>query len=221
MKAAMKPTKCEEGFSVIELMIVIAVIIILTAVTVFSLAPHKRAYRAEDASAQIVNFMRQANQRALTDRQSMRLVVNRLSRRISIIDENTIAGGGNNEDDTVSGDDLLVRQEDLIPSSEIRMDQPMIPGPMSPPPAPYNYPAAVFASDLWVAHFESDGSVTALVGGTRVPISATFFFWPPNPGNAAAPASLLEVRAVTLFGPSSSVRYWRYDGTQLAAEMAL
>lgn len=210
----------ESGFSLVELLVTISLIVILTSVTILTLGSHRSAYRSEDASAQFVNFLRQAQSRALAERQSMRLVINRTTNRISLIDENTIGGGGNNENDTVSGDDSMIRSEGLMDTNEVRTDRPSGGGgtPISSPPAPYAYAPAVFSSNLWVAHFESDGSVTALSGGSRVPVSATFFFWPPTDGTSLVPKVLTQVRAVTVFGPSGSVRHWKYDGMNFVAE---
>jgi type II secretory pathway pseudopilin PulG len=200
----------EAGFSLIESLIVVSIIIALTAISFFTLAPHKRAYSTEDAANQVVNFMREAHQLALTHRHSFRLVINLNTRTISIIDEETVVNGGNNEGDAISGDDRLVRDKKLV--DQVSMLEPAIDGtPIPLPPAPYNYPAATSADFVWTCHFQSDGSVR----GGGAPVSATFFFSPQD--MSSKDASL--IRAVTLFGPSGSIKYWKYDGAKFISEV--
>jgi prepilin-type N-terminal cleavage/methylation domain-containing protein len=209
------PPASERGFSVVEVMIVLGVIALLTVAAVLSFSSGRRSYRPEDAAFQFVNLMRLAQQRSLAERQSMRLVINRNTGRATLIDENTIAGGGNNEGDNIQGDDTLVKSETLFDTAEVSLNQP---ADLGLPPAPYDYAFAAFNNGVWTAHFESDGSVTALVGANRVPVSATFFFWTPNPQATDKPAIDTGVRAVTLFGASASVRYWKFNGQAFIAE---
>jgi Tfp pilus assembly protein FimT len=190
----------EYGFSVVELTVVMAIIAIMIASTIISLTSNRASYRTEDAAAQVVNFMREASQRAVSERQTMRLTIDRTNNLISLTDENTLA----------AGDEAEVRHADLMERRDVRMDQPMIRGGIvNPPNAPYDY-AAAFRNGgddgAWVVRFQSDGSVVDAAGA---PISGTLFF---------SPAQLDEtnptlIRAVTVFGPSGSVRYWRYDPT--------
>jgi prepilin-type N-terminal cleavage/methylation domain-containing protein len=196
----------ERGFTVTEMLVVTAIIVILVVAAVFALGSHKRAYRSEDAAAKIVNFCRDAHQRALAQRQTMMLRIDRDNEIISITDENTLA----------SGDEQEVRRDALVDRSEVRMDQPALAGTViNPPAAPYNYPTAFAAGSdggVWVARFRSDGSVVDAAG---TPLSVTLFFWPR--GTQDRDATL--IRSVTVFGPSGSIRYWRYDGSQFTAEV--
>jgi type II secretory pathway pseudopilin PulG len=93
----------EAGFSVIELVIVAMIVIALTAISFFTLAPHKRAYSTEDAANQVINLMRDAHQLALSHRHSMLVVIDLNTQKISIIDEESVAGGGNNEGGEILG----------------------------------------------------------------------------------------------------------------------
>lgn len=183
------------GFSIIELLIVVSLVIVLTAISVFMLAPQRRAYRSEDAAAQVANFLRDAYQRALSQRQTFRVQIDRANRLIQLIDENRLP----------VGDEIEARRDVLI--DEVSFDQPSFDGtPAAVPAAPYNYPVAVYASNLWSARFRSDGSVVDASGNL---MSATLFFSPTGSQNQ----DKRLVRAVTLFGPSGSVRLWKYDGT--------
>ena len=187
------------GFSTIELLIVASLIIALTAISVFMLSPHRRAYRSEDAAAQTANFLRDAYQRALSQRQIFRVQIDRANRLIQIIDENKLP----------QGDEREVRRDVLI--DEVNLDPPVFDGAtLGPPAAPYNSPAAAYNSNLWTARFRSDGSVVDTNGNL---MSATLFFSPTNSQNI----DKRLVRAVTLFGPSGSVRVWKFDGTSFDA----
>lgn len=187
------------GFSTIELLIVASLVITLTAISIFMLSPQRRAYRSEDAAAQTANFLRDAYQRALSQRQIFRVQIDRANRLIQIIDENKLP----------VGDEKEVRRDVLI--DEVNFDQPSFDGtPLGPPAAPYNYPTAVYNSNVWSARFRSDGSVVDTAGNL---MSATLFFSPTNSQNI----DKRLVRAVTLFGPSGAVRVWKYDGTSFDA----
>ncbi len=199
----------ERGFSVLEMVIVVSIIIILTAVAIFALGSNKRAYRPEDAANKIVNFMRDAYHRALAQRQAMMVEVDTVNSRIRIID------GGR----FPNGDESVVREDVLINTSEVKMNQPTISGSaLAPPTAPYNYNPATFNNGVWRAWFRSDGSVVN-TSANPAPISATFYFWPTN-GSSNSPKNASEVRAVTLFGPSGSIRYWIYDGQAFVKEVS-
>jgi hypothetical protein len=175
------------------------VIITLTAAAVFSLVPQRRAYRTEDAAGQLTNFLRDAYQRALTQRQTMKVQIDSSSMLIKIIDENTLP----------VGDEVEVRRAQL--STEISVSQPTVGGSLlNAPAAPYNYPVAVYSSNLWVARFKSDGSVVDAAGNT---LSATVFFSLVN----MKTSDTNLIRAVTLFGPSGSIRFWRYTGSSFDA----
>ena len=191
--------RSQKGFSTIELLIVAALVVVLTGISVFMLSPQRRAYRSEDAAAQAANFLRDAYQRALSQRQTFRVQIDRANKLIQIIDENKLP----------VGDEREVRRDVLM--DEVNFDPPVFDGtPVAVPAAPYNYPAATFASNVWTARFRSDGSVVDTNGNV---MSATLFFSP----TASQNIDKRLVRAVTLFGPSGSVRVWKYDGTNFDA----
>lgn len=188
-----------DGYSAIELLIVAAMVIAVTAIAVFTLTPQKRAHRADDAAAQVTNFFRDAYHRAISQRQTMRVQIDRSANLVTLIDENRLP----------VGDEMEVRRAKL--SDEVSLIPPVIAGaPVGAPPAPYSYGAAVFAGDVWAARFRSDGSV---VDGAGNPLSATLFFSPVNIRNS----DFNLIRAVTIFGPSGSMRVWRYTGASFDA----
>lgn len=188
-----------DGFSVIELLIVVAIVIILTAAAVFTLTPQRRAYRTDDAASQVTNFLRDAYQRALSQRQTMRVEIDRANMLIKLIDENRLP----------VGDEREVRRAKL--NDEVSLNQPAAgAGLVNPPAAPYDYPVANYSNNLWEARFRSDGSVVDLAGNS---LSATLFFSLANMNSLDTNL----IRAVTVFGPSGSARVWRYTGQSFDA----
>jgi prepilin-type N-terminal cleavage/methylation domain-containing protein len=193
-----------EGYSLVELLVVISVIAIVTAIAVFSFTNTREKYNADDAANKVMNYFREANSKAVSNHHSYRVTINNSTNVISLIDEVSLRSG-NNDGETISGDDVLVKQEPV--GVRVLLTQPTTPNAVNPPPAPFNYAAATFPSNVWTAHFQSDGSVTDV---NLAPMSCTMFFQPIDQQNVAQ-----LIRAVTLFGPSGSIRFWAYNGTQL------
>ncbi|HJQ71571.1 MAG TPA: type II secretion system protein [Blastocatellia bacterium] len=198
----------ERGFTMLEALITVSIIIIMTAAALYAFGSSRRAYRPDDAANKVVNFMRDAYQRALAQRQAMLLEIDTVNSRIRIVD------GGR----FPNGDEAVVREDVLVNPSEVRMDQPLgAGGALAPPAAPYNYAPAVYNNGVWQAWFRADGSVVDN-SANPAPLSATFYFWPTN-GSSSSPKGASEVRAVTLFGPSGSVRYWSHNGQAFVKEV--
>src|SRR5690606_454503 len=117
----------------------------------------------------------------------------------------------------------LIKSLPLVSPAEVRVDT--APSTVSKP-APPTLNDAVFGTDtlghksgsltvnghnVWAARFQSDGSV---VTAANTPVSANIYLWPPaSPGSADARVTG-EVRALTLFGGTGGLRYWRYNGAK-------
>lgn len=194
-------SKQESGFSLVELLVVVAISVILTTITVLSLRSNKRSFAADDEATQVVSFMREAYHRALSQRQTMRVTIDRNNNVVRLMDEGLLPGGDEVE---------IIRGKS---NDQVKMNRPSLQGSALPlPPAPYSYGEANFQNGAWSIRFRGDGSAVDANGNS---VSATLFFLPPNLD--AKSASL--IRAVTIFGPSGSVRYWRYDGTAFVSEV--
>jgi prepilin-type N-terminal cleavage/methylation domain-containing protein len=189
-----------EGFSLIELLVVISVIAIVTGIAVFQFTNTREAYNADDAAYKVMNYFREANSRAVSGHHSCRVTINNSTSTISLIDEQRFAAITDGEN--LVGPAVLVKSEPL--GVRVSLAQPLG---VNPPPFPFNYAAATYASNVWTGHFQSIGSVTDVNGN---PQSCTFFFQPTNSTNL-----LNLIRAVTVFGPSGSIRFWMYNGTQM------
>ena len=200
------------GVSLPETIIVLVVISILTAMSIPFIYNYKKLYKSEDQSLRIMDLIQETSQLALTRRRIMRFEIDLTDNVLVIIDEN---GPG-------ASDDTEIKEIPLEATREIRMD--ISPTGVSKPNPP-NYNDAVFAADtfghkrgtttitghnVWTARFKSDGSVVK-ADGTLV--SATIYVWAPLVAGSTNARNNKEVRAITMFGGSGAVRYWKYDGT--------
>ncbi|MGB7210050.1 MAG: type II secretion system protein [Pyrinomonadaceae bacterium] len=213
LRARIKGKGKVRGYTLVELVVALTMVTILTAVSIPYLFNYRRLYRTEDQALKIMDLMREAGQLAITRRRIMRVEIDLTANQILLIDGN---GPGD-------ADDTEVKALPLDQVGDVRMDQ--IPLGVTPPNPP-NYNAAVFAVDaighlrgatpvigntVWQIAFLTNGSVVN--AGTTTPVSATLYIWPPSASASLTPRSTGEVRAITMFGGSGAVRYWKYDGT--------
>jgi type II secretory pathway pseudopilin PulG len=204
------------GFSMIELVIVLVIIMILSAISLPYIFNYQRRFKAEDQALKVMDFMREANQLALNKRRTMRLEIDLTDNMLLLIDEKELG----------ASDDTEVKGIPLEQPLEVRMDQ--IPTGITKPNPP-NYNDAVFATDtighkragttvighnVWAAKFKSDGSVVNAAGTL---ISANLYVWAPAAAGNTNPRNKKEVRCITMFGGSGAVRYWKHDGTNFVA----
>jgi prepilin-type N-terminal cleavage/methylation domain-containing protein len=193
LNSRLAASESEAGFSMIELLIVFAITAILTAITIFSLRSSERSYAPDDEATQILSYFREAHQRALAQRQTQRVTIDRNALVIRLMDEGLLPGG----------DEVEIIRGKL--NGTVSMQQPTVNSVMIPtPPGPYNYNPAPFANGVCQFRFRADGSVVDPAGNS---ISATLFFTPLDMNNQSANL----VRGVTLFGPSGSTRTCKYD----------
>lgn len=199
------------GFSMMELIIVLVIISVLSAIALPYIYNHKKLYKSEDQTLKIMDLMREASQFALTRRRTMRFEIDLTDNKMLVIDENAPGAADDNE----------IKALPLEAVNEVRMDQ--IPAGVSKP-ASTNYNDAVFAVDtighkrgttiisghnVWAARFQRDGSVVNSGGNL---ISANLYVWAPLTAGNINPRNKKEVRAITMFGGTGAVRYWKYDG---------
>ena len=202
------------GFSMAELLVVLAIIGVMTAISLPYIVNFKRLYKSEDQALKVIDLMREAGQLALNRRRTIRFEIDYTDNVALLIDENGSAA------------DTQIKKIPLELTRDVRMD--IIPAAITKPNPP-NYTDAAAAADtrghlvgstpitghsVWMARFRSDGSV---VNTTDVPISANIYSWPPiTPGSTTA-RNTGEVRAITIFGGSGAIRYWKHNGTTFVA----
>jgi prepilin-type N-terminal cleavage/methylation domain-containing protein len=223
MKTQKNTRVSEQGFSLLELLAVVVVILILTAVSLIYLSGTRKLYNTDEQALQLIDLIQEGRQRALTQRETLRVEVDLTSNTARLINEK------NNDDGSttaVATDDILLRQVKLFATANVRLD--MRPNNVSTAP-PENIPAptAVFAGSLHplsaghnvaTFRFMPDGSVrnagTNPVGLNSVPTGSTLYVWKPKASNNNE-ADL--TKAITIIGSTGSVRMWDFalapDGT--------
>jgi prepilin-type N-terminal cleavage/methylation domain-containing protein len=200
------------GVSLVEIIIVLVIISILSAISIPYIFNYTKLYKPEDQALKVMDLMREASQMALTRRRTMRFEIDLTANEVLIIDENG----------TGAADDRQIKAMSLEAVNLVRMDA--IPTGVTAP-APPNYGPAAFAADttghlrgatnvngnnVWAARFRRDGTVVNTAGSAT---SNTLYLWEPlTPGNAA-PKDVKGVRAITIFGGTGAVRYWKHNGT--------
>lgn len=201
------------GFSMTELLVVLGVIGVMSVISLPYIVNYKKAYKSEDQAIKVIDLLREANQMALTRRRAMRFELDFTSNEALLIDGTTSTG-------------RVFRRVKLEPTKDVRMD--IIPaGVTKPNPPNYNDITAttdsvghqdggstVSGHSVWKAHFNSDGSVTTAAG---VPINANIYSWPPITPGSTTPRNRNEVRAITIFGGTGAIRYWKHNGTSFVA----
>ena len=100
----MKNNPSQTGFSLIELLIVIAVVTILSTIAVVTFWS-SRKYSAEDQAKKMIDVFDEARQKALNQRKTFRVEINKTKKEIRLIDEGSDASTAN--------DDVIVKKSPL------------------------------------------------------------------------------------------------------------
>jgi prepilin-type N-terminal cleavage/methylation domain-containing protein len=184
----------QRGFSMIELVIVVSIVLIVTAISITQLKPNLQNARIDAAMREVLETFRQAREFAIANRRYVQVTLP-ANNQLQIIQLNTLtpgAGGINTVLDTVTLAPPLIFTLDGMP------DTPDLYG---------NASAVVFES---VANgpvggmvFQSDGEF--LDGTTFLPINGTIFLGIPGQQSTA--------RAVTVLGTTGRVRGWKSTGS--------
>jgi prepilin-type N-terminal cleavage/methylation domain-containing protein len=202
------------GFSLIQLMLVLVIMGILTAIAIPQMIVQRRLTRSIDVTREIMTQMRLARQLAMAQRQAITFQYDTTNEAINIIDHNNVDSVAN----PTSGIDVLslagypstagstvlstvsLRQGGLT-SGEMSWGIPSgLPG--SPTTADgLAVPNISAASNKLNITFQRDGSV---VDATGNPVDQVLFIY--NNKAAKATASAISVR-----GASGRVKIWRYN----------
>jgi prepilin-type N-terminal cleavage/methylation domain-containing protein len=206
----------ESGFSLIELMVVMGIIVVMTAIVVFYASSYKRVYKADEQALMLADMLQEGRQRALTQRVTMRVEVNLTTNTASLYNENS---------PTVDSDDVLLKKINLYTLPDINIGT--TPAEISAlPPETLAVPNAVFKTSVYppsisqnvcTIRFLSNGSVvdagTNSIGSGSVATGLTLQIWQPN---KTTPTNSDTARALTVLGATGAIRLWEYDHSSTA-----
>lgn len=201
----------EKGFSIIELLLVLAIATVMTSVSIFYLAGHQRLYKPDEQSLKLVDLIQEARQRSLTQRETMRIEIDLTDNAARLIDENT---------PSVASDDVEIREVSLFPNELVKINS-RPPDITTFPNETLSVPAAQFVTSVYpnsIAHnvctfrFLRNGTVvnsgTNAIGDNASLTGATLFIWSPTKNDA----NVSEIaRAITIVGATGSIRLWEYN----------
>jgi prepilin-type N-terminal cleavage/methylation domain-containing protein len=181
------------GFSTIELMVSLTIILIVSAVAITSLKPNLQQARVDAQMREVVDTFRQAREYAIRNRRYVQISFP-ANDQIQVTELNTLtpgAGGVNPVLTTLTVAPPLVWNLDGMPDT---------------PDAYGNAGAIEFESivngPVGGMIFQSDGEL--LDGATLLPINGTVFMGYPGQQSTA--------RAVTILGTTGRVRGWKSTG---------
>ena len=94
LKDSRRRKKANNGFSLIELLIVVTIVVILTGISLPYIYNYKRLYKSEDQALKLMDLMREANQLALNRRHNFRVEIDLTDNLKVRTDVGTTTGAG-------------------------------------------------------------------------------------------------------------------------------
>ena len=201
----------QSGFSLLELLVVVAIVMLLSGLMLFYLSAHQKLYKPDDQALQIADILQEARQRALAQRETLRVELNLTTNMVTLINENGPAS---------SSDDTVIKRFTLFSTGDVKIS--VRPAQITVnPPEPMPVPAAVFKTSVYptsagqnvcTIRFKSDGTAvdagTTAIGAGSVQTGVSLFVWSPK---KSAPTESEQARAVTVLGATGAIRMWEYD----------
>jgi prepilin-type N-terminal cleavage/methylation domain-containing protein len=193
----------ESGHSLIELLIVVALIAALSSLALPQLLEQQRLTRSVGIGREIMSHLRDTRQLAMSQRQAFTFVYNNTSKTLSIIDHNSNPGGVLLTDPSypnTAGSQVVLN----IPMGETAITTDMRYG------IPSGLPAGALSdgtsltalvNNLFTVTFQPDGSV---IDSAVDPQNRAIFIY----NNRAAQGT---ASAVSVLGAAGRVKIWRYD----------
>lgn len=211
----------ERGFSLIELLVVMVVIAIGAALAIPLLTSHRRLHTVEEHALQISDLLQEARQRALTQRETMRVEFNTVDNAVHLIDENNGLSATNPNGTNNAANHVLVRSIQLpatgvnVGTRPVNINPTNLPATSSPIPAltyrPSSHPSSNGQSCA-VLRFTRNGTVfndgVDAIGTNSTMTGATIYVWKPsntNPNNSDL------ARGITVLGPTGAMLKWDFD----------
>jgi prepilin-type N-terminal cleavage/methylation domain-containing protein len=198
------------GFSLIELVVVLAIILIMASVAVFNYVGHQRLFKPDEQSSKIIDILQEARQRSLTQRETMRVEIDLTDNVVRLIDESLA---------TTAADDKKIRETVLVSNTDVKIN--VRPPDISlDPPETLPVPTAQFKTSTYLPsaghtvctiRFQRNGTVvnegTSDIGANATVTGLTLYVWSPSKTNASVSE---QARAITVIGTTGSIRQWEW-----------
>jgi len=222
MKQKKRFNQSERGVSMVEILVVVVIIGILSAITAMSLRTPPK-YNAENQAFTLTDMMREAQQRSLSQKKTMRVVINSSDRVISLINENEPADANNDgvNDAPTANNDTVIKTATFTDNN---MSIGVVPTNMTASPVELSpVTPIVFANSIHplslgdvvaTMRFRSNGTVlnagNDAIGTGATPTGATIYVWTKRDSDTSAnPTEADILRAVTVLGSSGSTKLWK------------
>lgn len=206
-----KATASSPGYSMLELLIVIAMITVLSAMAIPQMVAQRRLSRSLGVSREIFSQLRHARQMAMSQRQAITFQYDDTLKQICLIDHNNNPGAG------IYG---LPGYPNTV-GSQVLNTTPLATGGLVQSEITYGIPSglpngplgdgismtSILANQINVGNnrinvtFQPDGSVIDDAGN---PMGTAFFIY-----NSVSPRP--TALAISIVGSSGRVKIWRYD----------
>jgi Tfp pilus assembly protein FimT len=193
----------DSGRSLIEVLAVVAIASILTAVAVPQMISSRRLIRSASLPREIASQLRYARQQAMSQRQAFTFVYNDSAKQISIIDHQATgaallnASGYPNTTGSVTNLTVPLGGGGGLPASEITFGVPT--GISNTTLGDTSTPTTLVSNKLTVT-FQPDGSVVDANGNAT---NRTLFFY-----NSQVPTE--TACAISILGTAGRIKIWRY-----------
>jgi Tfp pilus assembly protein FimT len=195
--------RSNRGTSAVEVLAVVAIATILTAVAVPQVISARRLIRSASLPREIASQLRYARQQAMSQRQAFTFVYDDSTKQISIIDHQgfgyTLLSASNYPNTTGSVNALTVPMGGSggLPASEITFGVPT--GITATTLGDTSAPTALVSNKLTVT-FQPDGTVLDANGNAT---NRTLFFYNSKVPNETA-------FAISILGTAGRIKIWRY-----------
>lgn len=206
------PRRSAKGFTVIELVIVLAIISILGAISVQQLVGSRRLIRSAAVTREVVSALRDARQMAISQRRAITFQYDDTNKQINIINHGADGNGVG-----ISGTDVLTASNyPNTPGSSVERTYQLASTGIPASDIAYGLPngAATSAATLGDktvltaltnnklnVTFQPDGSVVSSTGATS---DAALFIY-----NASKPKE--TAMAISVLGGTGRIKAWRYS----------